>query len=172
MKLTILTLTFIGCSIFCIAEDAAPSPDEEVSTPSLPAAPPENKTEIDMAAEAIGINYSHLERMALRGNHDALAVIVSLTFDGGAADTMVDVKTHILARCPADEVAAVLEIYSSDFRAKLVEKMRQDFLFINGDKKSVRDEFDRRFGSLIVGNTDKQNKQNKSEMATPRKPSD
>lgn len=140
MKYSTPLLLLIVLANYCLAD--------EVLTPSLRAKPPEVKSEVDMAASAIGINYAHLERMALGGDHDALAVIVALTFDGGAGEMMTEWKTTILVRSPVDEVVEVLKIYSPEFLTKLIEQMKKGFLILNGDKKSVRDEFDRRFGRL------------------------
>jgi hypothetical protein len=140
MKYTSPIFFFIIAATYCLADEAV--------TPSLRAKPPEVKGEVDMAANALGINYGHLERMALGGNHDALAVIVALTFDGGAGEIMADLKTTILVRSPVNEVVEVLKIYSPEFRAKLLEQMKKDFLWLNGDNKAMSDEFDLRYSRL------------------------
>lgn len=121
----------------------------QTPVPSLPSVPAE-PGEIELSASRLGMDYQRLMRRALEGSRDAVAVIVALHFDGGAADSFIGEKTSILVQAPAKIVADVLEDYSLHFRTGLIEQMREDFLFDHGDKPETRQQFEKSFGHLLA----------------------
>lgn len=121
----------------------------QTPVPTLPAVPGE-PGEIEIAASGLGMDYKHLVRKALEGDRSAVAIIVALRFDGGAADTFIAEQPSILVQAPAKIVADVLEDYSLHFRTGLIEQMREDFLFDHGDKPETRQQFEKSFGHLLA----------------------
>src|SRR5207237_9002394 len=100
--------------------------------PSLPQQEPleangKPRSEIESACEAIGINYDKLEHAALKGRGDALAVIVALHFEGGAADMWTDIKPTILLRVPPEEATEALMTLAPKERKLLFTAMWESF---------------------------------------------
>jgi len=107
------------------------------------------RSEIELACEEIGINYQALEHAALKGSRAALAVIVALHFDGGAAEMMAETKPTILLRIPPEEATEVLLELPQKQRQELVAAMRERFLFWNDKTPEVEATFKQRYKRLL-----------------------
>ena len=135
---------------------AAYAEEERVATPNSPEsgtrkAKDEPRSEIEMACEAIGIDYDKLEHAALKGKGDALDVIVALHFDGGAADVWFDTKPRLLIRVPPEEATEALMKLAPKERKALITAMWESFRFhsSSNDSSTVEATFRQRYKQLI-----------------------
>lgn len=84
----------------------------------------EVKSEIELQAEPIGIDYTGLEAAVLEGNPEALRVFLALLFDGGGGEIFQDEWRPRTLRLVSDEdLHNGLSIFSPEHRKQIVASM-------------------------------------------------
>ena len=82
------------------------------------------KSEIELQAERIGINYDRLEAAARRGRPEAVRVVLALRFDGGGGEMFQEHRRPQLLRgLPDDVLADALAELSPPLRREIIASM-------------------------------------------------
>jgi hypothetical protein len=108
------------------------------------------KSEVELQAEPIGINYERLSAAAREGNPEAVRVILALRFDGGGGEMFqADWRPRILRALSDDILADALSDLSRSLRREIVASM------ITGISGTELEPLKRRFTKSFANPTSK-----------------